>query len=139
MKKGVVLIAFCGGCIHWVHANSIINDVNSLSEQTKVLSNMPVMTIQYIHVFAASLILTLIFIIAMLRWRLNRQRKKQMFKDRAVAEMTEALNKRYRLVLQANHTIVWTWDLRAKTIDCESDHYCEDCNCLLYTSPSPRD
>lgn len=127
MKKGVVLIAFCGGCIYWVHANSIINDVNSLSEQTKVLSNMPVMTIQYIHVFAASLILTLIFIIAMLRWRLNRQRKKQMFKDRAVAEMTEALNKRYRLVLQANHTIVWTWDLRAKTIDCESDHYCEDC------------
>lgn len=76
-----------------------------------------------IHIIAGTIVLTLFVSVTILYIRLNLQKYKQLQKDRIAALETEELNQKYRLVLRANHTTVWKWDLRKKDIECE----CENC------------
>lgn len=119
MKKGLAIILLLGS-VHIIYAN-VYTEVDHLKDVTSTLSGMPVFTIQYIHLVAVTIILGLLSVIAVMRFRLSAQRRRQMDKDRITAARTEALNKKYRLVLRANHTTVWKWDLVTKEIECERE------------------
>lgn len=79
-----------------------------------------------VHIIAGTIILGLLMIILSLRLRLILQKQRQAEKNRLIAIKTEELNKKYRLVLRANQTLVWKWDLQAKTIEAECERCLED-------------
>lgn len=83
----------------------------------------------------SAVILYLNSIIAFIRFRLFVRKPKEVSADYLAATRIAALNKKYRLILRANHTTVWTWNLATKEIECE----CERClekeegTCKRYT------
>lgn len=78
------------------------------------------------HIVAVTVFLGLLSVIIILCFRLLLQKQKQVERDHAIALETEELNKKYRLVLHANHTAVWKWNILTKEIDCECDHCLEE-------------
>jgi signal transduction histidine kinase len=79
-----------------------------------------------VHIIAMTLILGLLMIIFSLRLRLILQKQRQAERNRQMAIKTEELNKKYRLVLRANHTLIWKWDIKAETIESECESCLED-------------
>lgn len=79
-----------------------------------------------IHIIAATVILGLLTIIFFLRLRLILQKQRQAEKNRLMAIKTEELNKKYRLVLRANRTLIWKWDIKGETIESECENYLEE-------------
>lgn len=73
-----------------------------------------------------TIVLKVISIITFLRFHLFMQKRRQVAEDQIAAAEMAALNKKYRLVLRANHTIVWTWNLETKEIECECECYLDE-------------
>lgn len=81
-----------------------------------------------------TIVLNVISIITFLRFRLFMQKRRRVSEDEIATTEIAALNKKYRLVLRANHTIVWTWNLETKEIECECECYLEQKDtCKRYT------
>lgn len=100
-------------------------EINQAGEPIAEIIETPVFTLQLSHIIVLVILLSLVSIITLQRRRFELHKQKQLKRERIAATRTEELYKKYRLVLRANHTIVWTWNLDTKNIECESDR-CRD-------------
>lgn len=75
-----------------------------------------------IHILSALIIISLLFSVAFLRFRLFIQKQKQRDRELIAARKTEDLNQKYRLALKASGLVVWSLDLQKEMIYCDNEY-----------------
>lgn len=75
-----------------------------------------------IHILSAFIIISLLFSVAFLRFRLFIQKQKQRDRELIAARKTEELNQKYGLVLKASGLVVWSLDIRKEIICCDNEY-----------------
>lgn len=73
-----------------------------------------------VHLISLLVILALLITIGILRVRLFIQKQKGKDKELQIARQAQDLNQKYQLVLKASNMMTWTWDIKAKIIECNN-------------------